>query len=76
MNDEKKTLEPRWLWLFISFIIPVVGIILGFTYRRKEWPESKAFGKATIVAAVLGVVLCVVLYVVWFFVLGAAGLLK
>jgi len=76
MADEKKTLEPRWLWYFIGFIIPVVGIILGIMYRRKEAPESQAFGKSELVAGILGVVACVVLYVAWFFVLGAAGALK
>lgn len=52
--------------------MPVVGIILGIIYRRKEAPESRDFGKKTTIAAVAGIVACCVLYAVWFFVLGAA----
>lgn len=73
MTEEKATLEPRWFWYAVSFILAPVGIILGITYRRKEALESKDFGKKTIIAAVAGVVICVAFYVVWLFVLGAAA---
>ncbi len=73
MTEEKTALEPRWLWYLVSFILPVVGIILGILYRRKEIPESKDFGKKTIIAAVAGVVACLLFYGVWLFVLGAAA---
>jgi hypothetical protein len=73
MNEEKAALEPRWLWYAVSFILPVVGIILGILYRRKETPESKDFGKKAIIAAVAGVAACLLLYAVWLFVLGAAA---
>jgi len=73
MTEEKTALEPRWLWYAVSFILPVVGIILGILYRRKEAPESKDFGKKTVIAAIAGVVACLAFYAVWLFVLGAAA---
>jgi bacteriorhodopsin len=76
MAENKTTLEPRWLWYAISFILPVVGILLGIIYRRKELPESKEFGKRTTIAAIVGVVACLTFYVVWLFVLGAAEWMK
>ena len=76
MNEEKTALEPKWLWYIISFILPVVGLILGILYRRKGHPESADFAKKTTLAAVLGIVACVAFYVVWFFVFGAAELMK
>lgn len=59
----------------ISFVLPVVGIILGILYRRREHPASLDFAKKTTIAAVAGLLACVVFYVVWFFVLGAADLM-
>jgi hypothetical protein len=76
MAENKTTLEPKWLWYAISFILPVVGIILGIIYRRKEEFESRDFGKKTIIAAVAGLVAICALYAVWFYVLGAAEWLK
>ncbi|UCH78807.1 MAG: hypothetical protein JSU81_02335 [Candidatus Coatesbacteria bacterium] len=75
MNEEKATLEPRWLWYLVSFVLPVVGIILGILYRRRENPASRDFAKKTTIAAIVGIVACVVFYVVWFFVFGAAELM-
>ncbi|MEE9457844.1 MAG: hypothetical protein V3W11_11935 [bacterium] len=76
MAENKTTLEPRWLWYAVSFILPVVGIILGIIYRRKEAPESKEFGKKTTIAAIIGIVACLIFYIVWLFVLGAAEWMK
>jgi uncharacterized membrane protein len=76
MNPERTTLEPKWLWYLISFILPVVGLILGILYRRKGHPESADFAKKTTIAAILGLVACVACYVVYFVVFGAAELLK
>ncbi len=75
MAEDKTTLEPAWLWYFLSFVIPVVGIILGLRYRRRAAPESREFGKKTIIAAVLGVIACLGFYLVWFIILGAAEVL-
>jgi hypothetical protein len=72
MNEEKTSLQPKWLWYVVSFALPVVGFILGILYRRRDHPESAGFARGTTVAAVLGVAAWVALYVVWFFVLGAA----
>lgn len=72
MTEEKTTLEPRWLWYALSFILPVVGIILGINYGRREAPESKRFGKKATVAAILGVFAYCALYAIFFIVLGAA----
>lgn len=76
MAEEKTSLTPLWLWLVLSFILPVVGIILGLLYRNKPAPESKDFGTKTLIAGILGIITCVITYVVWFAVLGAAGFLK
>jgi|GEM_PF-2459278 prolipoprotein diacylglyceryltransferase len=72
MMEEKTTLEPQSLWYALSFIVPVVGIILGINYGRREAPESKRFGKKATVAAILGVLAYCALYAVFFIVLGAA----
>jgi hypothetical protein len=76
MPENKSTLEPKWLWYVISFILPVVGLILGILYRRKDAPESRDFGKKAIIAGVAGIVACCTIYIVWFFVLGAAEWMK
>jgi hypothetical protein len=76
MNEERTALEPKWLWYLISFILPVVGLILGILYRRKGHPESADFAKKTTIAAILGLVAYLACYVVYFFVFGAAELLK
>lgn len=76
MNEERTALEPKWLWYLISFILPVVGLILGILYRRKGHPESADFAKKTTIAAILGLVACIACYVVYFVVFGAAEMLK
>lgn len=76
MNEERTALEPKWLWYLISFILPVVGLILGILYRRKGHPESADFAKKTTIAAISGLVACIACYVVYFVVFGAAEMLK
>ena len=62
------------MWYVLSFIIPILGIILGAIYIGKPEPENKRFGKNCIIAAVISfvvVVCCIILYVI--FVLGIIG---
>lgn len=77
MTDQQpqQPLEPAWLWYILSFIIPILGIVLGAIYLGRPEPENKKFGKNCITAAVIAIVAvicCVVLYFV--FVFGLAGL--
>jgi hypothetical protein len=70
MSNGDKPLEPAWLWYILSFIIPILGIILGAIYMGKPEPENKRFGKNCIIAAVSFFVVaacCVVLYVIFVF---------
>jgi hypothetical protein len=70
MSNGDKPLEPAWLWYILSFIIPILGIILGAIYMSKPEPENKRFGKNCIIAAVISfvvVICCVILYFVFIF---------
>jgi hypothetical protein len=67
MSNGDKPLEPAWLWYILSFIIPILGIILGAIYLGKPEPENKRFGKNCLIAAVIYMVVvacCVVVYLV------------
>jgi Na+-driven multidrug efflux pump len=75
MSNGEKPLEPPVLWYILSFIIPILGIILGAIYLGKPEPENKKFGKNCITAAVISIVLvicCVILYFV--FIVGVFGM--
>ena len=70
MSNGDKPLEPEWLWYVLSFIIPILGIILGAIYLGKPEPENKRFGKNCLTAAVIYMVVvicCVILYFVFIF---------
>ncbi len=70
MTNGDKPLEPEWLWYILSFIIPLLGIILGAIYLGKPEPECKRFGKNCIIAAVtyiVVVVCCIVIYLIFVF---------
>ncbi|MGD8717999.1 MAG: hypothetical protein PVH29_04160 [Candidatus Zixiibacteriota bacterium] len=70
MSNGEKPLEPPVLWYILSFIIPILGIILGAIYLGKPEPENKKFGKNCITAAVSAIVVmvcCVILYFVFIF---------
>jgi len=75
MSNGTQPLEPKWLWYILSFIIPLLGIILGAIYLSKPEPENKKFGKNCLLAAVayfVVVICCVVIYFV--FIVGIFGL--
>lgn len=70
MSNGDKPLEPEWLWYILSFIIPILGIILGAIYLSKPEPECKRFGKNCLIAAIIYMVVvicCVILYFVFIF---------
>ena len=70
MSNGDKPLEPEWLWYILSFIIPILGIILGAIYLGKPEPECKRFGKNCLTAAIIYMVVvicCVILYFVFIF---------
>lgn len=67
MSNGDKPLEPEWLWYVLSFIIPILGIILGAIYLGKPEPENKRFGKNCLMAAVIYFVVvacCVAIYLI------------
>ncbi len=75
MNNGTQPLEPRWLWYILSFIIPILGVVLGAIYLSKPEEENKKFGKNRLIAAVayfVVVICCVVIYFV--FIAGILGL--
>ena len=37
--------EPRWLLYLLSFVVPLVGIILGAIFLSKQDPDCRLFGK-------------------------------
>lgn len=70
MSNGERPLEPAWLWYGLSFIIPILGIILGAIYLGKPEPENKRFGKNCIIAAVASfvvVICCVIIYLIFVF---------
>lgn len=70
MSNGDKPLEPAWLWYVLSFIIPILGIILGAIYLGKPEPENKSFGKNCIIAAVVSFVVaicCAMVYLIFVF---------
>jgi len=48
------------LFYILSFLIPLIGIIIGVIYYSKSDPESKHVGKMCIILAVVAVLLVVV----------------
>ena len=66
MTNGNKPLEPKVLWYILSFIIPLLGIILGIIYMQKPEPEVKAFGKNCLIAAIIAIVVCILCYVIMF----------
>lgn len=78
MNDGAASSVPKrkGLLVAVAFLVPPVGIIWGLTARRREDAAGKEFAAKVLAAAIFGLFVLVVLYVIWFAVLGAAGLLK
>jgi hypothetical protein len=60
----------RTLLLIVSFIIPIVGIILGVMYMTKPDEASQKFGRHALIAAVSAFVvftLCFICYFIFIF---------
>lgn len=75
-GEGNKPLEPKVLWYIISFIIPLVGIILGIIYMQKPEPEVKKFGKNCLIAAIVAVGVCVVCWLISFLLGGISSILS
>ncbi len=75
MTNGNKPLEPKVLWYILSFIIPLLGIILGIIYMQKPEPEVKAFGKNCLIAAIIAIVLCILCWVISILVGGMGSIL-
>lgn len=52
------------LFYILSFLIPIVGFIIGFIYYSKPEPELKSVGKNCIIIALLVVVISCICYAV------------
>jgi len=61
---------PKPLWYILSFLIPLLGLILGIVYlsygASEKEPTVKAFGKNCLILAITSVLLCGICYVVFF----------
>jgi hypothetical protein len=62
--------EPKALFYVLSFIIPLVGIILGIIYWTKPEEVNKDFGKKCVLWACIAVgawILCWIIYIIIIF---------
>lgn len=48
------------LFYILSFLIPIVGIIIGVIYYTKPDPQSKELGKMCLILALVGILIGVV----------------
>lgn len=54
------------LLYILSFLIPIIGIIVGIIYYTKPEQELKDFGKMCIILAVVGILLSAMCYCIGF----------
>jgi hypothetical protein len=54
---EDRPPEPAWLFYVLSFIVPIVGIIIGVIYLAKADEELKRFGKTCLIFAAIPIAL-------------------
>jgi len=72
MTRGNKPLEPKFFWYFLSFVIPLLGFMLGIIYmsitsdRGEREPEVRAFGKNCLISAIAGIFLCGLCYFIFF----------
>ncbi|RLC43272.1 MAG: hypothetical protein DRH49_01755 [Candidatus Coatesbacteria bacterium] len=64
-NGLTKPPEPKWLMYLISFLVPLVGIILGIIYLTKPEEENKHFGKRCLMWAIIAIALFIVLWIIY-----------
>lgn len=58
-----------FLWGLLGCCIPIVGLILYLVWKDQKPKTAKAAG----IGALVGVILVVAFYIIWFIILGAAG---
>ncbi len=73
-GEPNKPLEPKVLWYIISFIIPILGIILGIVYLRKPEPEVKSFGKTCLILGIIPLALWCICFIIMMVTGGIASL--
>ncbi|MEY8391123.1 hypothetical protein D3Z36_02105 [Lachnospiraceae bacterium] len=59
-----------FLWGLLGCCIPVVGLILFLVWKDQKPKTAKAAG----IGALISVIVSVVFYIIWFVILGAAGI--
>lgn len=57
--------KPYALFYVLSFIIWIVGIILGIIYLRKPDAESKKFGKMCLILGIISVAITIIIWIIW-----------
>lgn len=61
--------EPKVLFYILSFIIPLVGIILGIIYWTKPEEINKSFGKKCVMWACIAVGVWILCWIIYFVVI-------
>lgn len=54
---------------FLSFLFPIVGLILWAVWRRDFPNKSKTCGKAALVSWILSIIAAVIIFVIYFYAL-------
>ncbi|TET17447.1 MAG: hypothetical protein E3J78_07530 [Candidatus Cloacimonadota bacterium] len=87
-EEEKQSVEPtspgptpsggtvsggmKALFIILAILFPIVGIILGIIWLKKDTKEEKALGKMTLIISIILIVLQCVCWIL-FFSLGILG---
>ena len=58
---------------FLSFCIPLVGLILYLTWKDQKPISAKAMGKAALIGFIVSFVLSIAYYIIVFVIIGAAS---
>lgn len=63
----------KYVLYIISFLMPIIGIIIGIIFMISSEPEKKKVGKNCLILAIVSIVLVIVIYcIVIGMILGAA----
>ena len=44
--------DAKWLFYILAILFPVIGIIIGIIYMKKDNEEAKKFGKTTLMISI------------------------
>lgn len=63
--------DSKWLFYILAFLFPLIGVIIGIIYMKKNSEDAKKFGKTTLTISIV-VFLLQCLCTVGFFVFGSS----